>query len=83
MQFVLSATNALFFVLSSVDWRSGKRDIAISAGGLGFDRRAGQIKAQCRQQLDAVLTVLGVGCCVAQKINRGNGPPATRYRQPG
>ena len=60
VQFMLSTTSALFFVLSLAGWRSGKRDIAIDAGGLGFNPRASQIEHSW---------FYGVRCCVAQEIS--------------
>ena len=50
-------------------------NFAMSAGGLGFDSRAGQI-GDSRQHLAIAATFLQN--CVAQALNRGNGP-ATLY----
>ena len=67
------------FVLSSAGWRSGKRDVAIGAGGVGFDPRAGQIEHSIANSSTLLRRYCGVRCCVAQAISRGDRPPATRY----
>ena len=46
-------------------------DVAIDAGGLGFDSGAGLI-GQCRQRL--VATAAFFRSCIAQALSRGNGP---------
>ena len=47
------------------------KDIAIGAGGFGFDSQAGQMNT-CRRRLATVAMFLR--SCVAQALNHGNGP---------
>ena len=75
VQSVLLATSALFFVSSSAGWCSGKRDIVIGVGGIGFDSQASRIEYCVANSLMLLRQFFEVQCCVAQAMDHGVGFP--------